>query len=127
MKFKDFLKLHPMFPVVVIFAIAVSATSFYLDQKLIAYIEAGLGIILAIIVYFAEKRNFSDLKKTVSIVNSHIVEHDNQNVASVPLPFVICSADGSIVWYNDLFESEIICDKELTNKQIRTCSSFAIK
>ena len=119
MKFKDFLKLHPMFPVVIFFSIAVSVTSFYLDQKIIAYFEAGLGIILAIIVYFAEKKNFSDLKKTVSIVNSHIVEHDKKNVASVPLPFVICAEDGSVVWYNDLFETEIICDKELTNKQIK--------
>lgn len=118
MRLKDFLKLHPMFPVVVIFSLAVSATSFYLNQDLIAYIELALGLILAFIVFFAEKKNFYDLKKTVAIVNSHIVNHDNDKVSSVPLPFVICSSNGSVIWYNDLFETEIIADKDLTNKQI---------
>ena len=119
MRIRDFLKLHPMFPVVILFSAAVSATSFYLGQHTIAYIEAGLGLLLAVIVWFAEKKNFNDLKKTVTILNSHIVTQDDDRVSSIPLPFVIVSQDGGIVWYNDLFENEIIGENELTNKQIR--------
>lgn len=120
MRLRDFLKLHPMFPVVILFSLAVSATSFYLDQYLIAYTELGLGLLLAVLVYFAEKKNFNDLKKTVEILNSHIVSNDDDRVSSIPLPFVICSSNGSIVWYNALFETEIIAEKGLTNKQINS-------
>ena len=119
MRIRDFLKLHPMFPVVIFFSVAVSATSFYLGQHTIAYVEALLGLVLAVIVYFAEKKNFNDLKKTITILNSHIVTQDNDRVSSIPLPFVIVSADGGIVWYNDLFEKDIIGNNELTNKQIK--------
>lgn len=119
MRIRDFLKLHPMFPVVILFSVAVSVTSLYLGQHIIAYVEALLGLLLAVIVYFAEKKNFNDLKKTITILNSHIVTQDNDRVSTIPLPFVIVSADGGIVWYNDLFEKEIIGEKELTNKEIR--------
>ena len=120
MRLRDFLKLHPMFPVVIFFSLAVSATSLYLNQYLIAYTELALGILLAVLVYFAEKKNFNDLKKTVEILNSHLVSNDDDRVSSIPLPFVVCSAKGSIVWYNDLFETEIITEKGLTNKQINS-------
>lgn len=120
MRLRDFLKLHPMFPVVILFSLAVSATSLYLDQYLIAYTELALGILLAVLVYFAEKKNFNDLKKTVEILNSHLVSNDDDRVSSIPLPFVVCSSNGSIVWYNDLFETEIISENGLTNKQINS-------
>lgn len=120
MKIRDFLRLHPMFPVVVFFSVAVSGTSFYLQQYTIAYIELGLGILLSVLVFVAELKNFSDLKKTVEILNSHIVERNDDRLSGIPLPFVICSPEGGIVWYNDLFEKEIIGDKELSAKQIRS-------
>lgn len=120
MRLRDFLKLHPMFPVVILFSLAVSVTSFYLDQYIIAYTELGLGLLLAVLVYFAEKRNFNDLKKTVEILNSHIVSNDDDRVSSIPLPFVVCDKDGGIVWYNNLFELELLGEKGLTNKQIKS-------
>ncbi len=120
MRLKDFLKLHPMFPIVMLFSLSVSVTSFYLHQYIIAYTELGMGLLLAVLVYFAEKRNFNDLIKTVEILNSHIVSNDEDRVSSIPLPFVVCSKDGGIVWYNNLFELEFLDGKELTNKQINS-------
>ncbi len=119
MKFKDFLRLHPMFPVVVIFSLAVAVTSYYLGEHKIAYFEFALGIILSVIVLLVERRNYNDLKRSVSIVNSYIVSGENDRISSVPMPFVICSKTGSIIWYNNLFETDVIGDNELTFKQIR--------
>ena len=120
MRLRDFLKLHPMFPVVILFSLAVSVTSFYLNQYVIAYAELILGFLLAVLVFFAEKRNFHDLKKTVEILNSHIVSGDDDRVSAIPLPFVVCDKDGGIIWYNNLFELELLCEKGLTNKQIKS-------
>ena len=119
MRLRDFLKLHPMFPVVILFSLAVSVTSFYLNQYVIAYAELVLGLLLAVLVFFAEKRNFHDLKKTVEILNSHIVSNDDDRVSAIPLPFVVCDKDGGIIWYNKLFELDLLGDKGLTNKQIK--------
>ncbi|MCD7774222.1 MAG: DHH family phosphoesterase [Clostridiales bacterium] len=119
MKFRDFLRLHPMFPVVVIFSLAVAATSYYLGEHQIAYLEFALGIVLSVLILAVEKRNYGDLKRTVSMVNSYIVSKDEDRISSIPLPFVICSESGGIIWYNKLFESEVIGDKELTFRQIR--------
>ncbi len=118
MKFKDFLKLHPMFSVVVLFALMVSATSFYLEQYIIAVAELVMAVVLGVIVYFAEKRSFNDLKKTVSILNSYLISDGDSTTSNVPLPFVVCSDNGAIVWYNELFEQVILCNKTLSNKQI---------
>lgn len=120
MKIREFLKLHPMFPVVVFFSIAVSGTSFYLNQHTIAYIELGLGVLLSVLVFIAEVKNFSDLKKTIEILNSHIVERNDDRLSGIPLPFVICSPEGGIVWYNDLFEKDIIGNNELSSKQVHS-------
>ncbi|MBO5934390.1 MAG: DHH family phosphoesterase [Clostridia bacterium] len=120
MRLRDFLKLHPMFPVVILFSLAVSVTSFYLNQYVIAYAELILGLLLAILVFFAEKKNFNDLKKTVEILNSHIVSNDDDRVSAIPLPFVVCDKNGGIIWYNNLFEIELIGNKGLTSKQIKS-------
>ncbi len=120
MKLKDFLKLHPMFSVVVLFALMVSVTSFYLNQYVIAIAELIMSVVLAVIVYFAEKRNFNDLKKTVRILNSYLATDSDNRASNVPIPFVVCSADGGIVWYNELFEQKILCNKALSNKQINS-------
>ncbi len=118
MRIKDFLRLHPMFLVVLFFSVAVSATSFYIHQHLITYVEAVLGIVLCALVFIAELRNFSDLKKTVEIINSHFAEKNDNRLSAIPLPFIVCSHDGAVVWYNSLFETEIIGDKQLSSKQI---------
>lgn len=120
MRLRDFLKLHPMFPVVILFSLAVSVTSFYLNQDVIAYAELVLGLLLAVLVFFAEKKNFNDLKKTVEILNSHIVSDDNDRVSAIPLPLVVCDKNGGIIWYNNLFELELLGEKGFTNKQINS-------
>ena len=114
------MKLHPLFPVVVLFSLAVSATSLYLRQYTIAYIEFGLGILLSVIILLAERSNFHDLKKTVSILNNHVVSQREDRVSAIPLPFVICTAAGGIIWYNNLFEREVIGSEDLTSRQIRS-------
>lgn len=119
MRLRDFFKLHPMFPVVVLFSLAVSVTSYYLQQRTIALIELTLGILLAVIVYLAEKKSFSDLKKTVSILNANVISKTEDRVSSIPLPFVVCASDGSIIWYNNLFQDKIVGDKGLSYKQIK--------
>ena len=124
MKLKDFLKLHPMFSVVVLFALMVSATSFYLDQYLIAVAELVLSVILAVIVFFAERNSFNDLKKTIGILNSYLYSEGDEQSGNVPIPFVICSANGSVVWYNELFEKNILSGKPLSNRQINLLSGL---
>ncbi len=119
-KFRDFIKLHPLFPVVFLFSAAVSATSFYLRQYTIAYIEIGLGVLLSVIIIVAERRNFHDLKKTVSIINSNIVSSGDDRISSIPLPFIVCTARGGVIWYNKLFEAEVIGENELTPGQIKS-------
>lgn len=119
MKLKEFFKLHPMFPVVILFTFAVSGTTLYLGEEFIALTEIILGAVLAIIVYVAERKTFSDLKKSIGLLNSYVLSGNNDSLTGIPLPFVVCTKQGSISWYNDLFEKEIIGDNELTAKQIR--------
>ncbi len=118
MRFRDFFKLHPLFPVVVLFSVAVSVTSLYLHQYLIAITELLLGVILSFIVFLAERKNFVDLRKTVNLLNSYLDE--DRDTSAIPLPVVVCTAKGSIAWYNKLFDLEVIGKNELTNKQIKS-------
>ncbi len=119
MKIRNFLRLHPMFAVMVLFCIAVTATSFYLDKNAIAYFELAAGIILTALVFFSEKKNYSDLQKTVEMINSHIVSRDDDRISGLPIPFVVCSPEGGIVWYNEMFKNDVIGEEGLSDKQIR--------
>lgn len=119
MKIRDFLRLHPMFPVMVLFCAAVTATSFYLNKTAIAYFELAAGIVLSVMVFISEKKSYSDLQKTVEMINAHIVSRDDDRLSGIPLPFVVCSPDGEIMWYNELFHSEVIGDSGITDKQIK--------
>ncbi len=119
MKIRDFFRLHPMFPVMVLFCVSVTLTSFYLGEYTIAYIELSLGILLSVLVFFSEIKSHKDLQRTVEILNAHIVSRDDDRLSGIPLPFVVCSPDGGIMWYNELFNKEVIGDTQLTGKQIR--------
>ena len=120
MKIRDFLRLHPMFLVMVLFCTAVAATSFYLDKTALAYFELAAGIVLSVLVFYSENKSFSDLQKTVELINSHIVSRDDDRLSSIPLPFVVCSPEGGIIWYNELFKSDVIGDSDMTDKQIKS-------
>lgn len=120
MKIRDFLRLHPMFAVMVLFCLSVTATSFYLDKTAIAYFELAAGVILSLIVFYSEKKSYSDLQKTVEMINAHIVSRDDDRITGLPVPFVVCSPNGGIVWYNELFKNDVIGENELSDKQIKS-------
>lgn len=118
MRLKAFFKANPMFPVVILFTILVSFTSLYLKQYWIAGVELVLGVILAVIVYFSERKTFRDIVRSVKIINSHLDSSTRDDITAIPFPVIICSSTGNIVWYNEFFERDIVGNSGLTKKQI---------
>ena len=104
--------MHPLFPVVVLFSVAVSGTTFYLKQNTIAYIELALGFALSVIVFLAELKNYGDLKKIVKTLNDSIINSGEDRISGIPLPFALCRSNGEVIWFNDLFE-KMLSAKEL--------------
>lgn len=119
MKFKDFVRLHPLFFIVIFFSAAVCGVTLYLREYNIACVEIVLGIVLSLITLAIERRNFQDLKKSVKILNSFIYSDSENRVSSIPLPFIILGDRGSILWYNNLFEKEVLGDRKLSEREVR--------
>ena len=119
MKFKDFLRSYPTTPIVIVFALAVSAVSFRLGETAVAIVELALGAMLSAVLILAERRDFAALNKSVEFLSQQIAGTDGTSTSDLPLPVVMCRDDGSIVWYNQLFSEQVIGENELAVRRIR--------
>lgn len=77
------------------------------EQYTAAALQGALGLAILIPVLIISKKRKEDIAKYLQkIVNDEDGVTENM-IMSVPMPMVICSIDGTIRWYNDLF-SEIM-------------------
>lgn len=77
------------------------------EQYAAATLQGALGLAILIPVLVISKKRKEDIAKYLQkIVNDEDGVTENM-IMSVPMPMVICSIDGTIRWYNDLF-SEIM-------------------
>ena len=104
-------------------AVAAGVTVFY--EPVLAFIELAVIVILASVGCFRILRQFNRLKGNVTLLNQTLQVGDEANSANdFPLSLALCNAKGEIVWYNSLFDENIIqiCDFEYM--QMNECMDF---
>ncbi len=102
-------------------ALIICAAVLVLDKSYImAAIQGALGLlILTPVLIIRKRRNENIIKYLQNIVSNEDGISENM-VKSVPLPMVICSVDGTIRWYNDMF-SDIFAENKLEYESLDDC------
>ncbi len=86
----------------------------------IAAVQAASGLLILLPVLIIRKKRKDDIIKYL-----HKIVRDDEGISenvlmSVPLSMVICSIDGTIRWYNDMF-SDIFRERKLEYESLDDC------
>lgn len=97
-----------------------SVTGIFLDK----YAASVTGLIfsavsIAYITVVARHRK-TDIVKFLHHITGDDMDLSENLITSVPMPMAVCSVDGVIRWYNDMFES-IFKDKKLPDESLEEC------
>lgn len=90
------------------------------EKYILAVIQGVLGLsVLVPVLVISKRRKDSIAKYLQNIINDDEVVTENM-IMSVPMPMVICSIDGTIRWYNDLF-SDVFGDGQFPKETLDEC------
>ncbi len=108
MKLKTLLRNFPVFVGAVGLAFLCIIITFFTASKGLALVELLIlaAVVTLVFVYFdlfnARK------KKLLSQISSNLDFIGGDSSNDFPLPLAVCKTDGSIIWYNNIFESAVI-------------------
>ncbi len=107
MNFKTLLRNFPVFVAAVFAALVFVIATFFTASKVLAVIELVvlIGVVVAV---FAYTDLFNARKQKILSHISSSLDFIGGNASDFPLPIAVCKADGSIIWFNGLFEDNVI-------------------
>ena len=88
-------------------------------RYVIAAAEFAAGAVVIIYALVLRGRFRHKMNSYLSTVSDNISELSEANLDSVPVALAICSVDGTICWYNDLFGT-MFGDKKLTGEALES-------
>ncbi len=107
MNFKTLLRNFPVFIGAVVLAFVFVIITFITGNKVLAIIE--LVVLAAVVVsIFAYIDLFNARKQKILSHISSSLDFIGGNASDFPLPIAVCKEDGSIIWFNSLFEDTVI-------------------
>ncbi len=119
MRIKSLLYQNPIGFLSALILLVVGICFAFIDKNGAIVAFSGFIIILVFDVIYSAYSIFTT-KRLVRQINKSL-KGDVKNVDSFPLPAVVCNSYGGIVWYNKLFLSDILSDKESENFKITDC------
>lgn len=88
-----------------------TVVTWFFDVRLF-YISAALTLIAAIMVFIFSVRAQLTFKRYLAHIAERLSREDRMALSRFPLPVVVASADGSVLWYNDDFRNQILSGSE---------------
>ena len=101
----------------VLSAAFIFASSFYSKNLAIA---GGVGLFFLILTYLIARRSWRrDYFNALNLLSEKLSDSEKNALDNMALPAVLCSSDGSIIWYNSHFSAEF-ADKEKDSVLLQT-------
>ncbi len=97
--------------VMLILLVLYTAAAWFVDRRLF-YISAAVTVILAIAVIVSGVRAQYAFKNYLSHIAEQLSREDRMALSHFPLPVVVGSSDGTVLWYNDDFRNQILEGRE---------------
>lgn len=90
---------------------AAVAASFFLNRT-VFYIELAVLVLVLGFVLVRLHRMKKDMMRYIERVAGHLNHAEQNALSQFPLPAVVCSAEGAVVWYNDSFRHQVMDGEE---------------
>ena len=104
-----------VFPAICIIAAAVSTIYLFSINYTAGMIQAAVMLCLVLIGLMIYAFRTARLKKRVREASKYFAESDR---AERPFPALVCNKDGSIVWFNGLFEKDVLGSENVKTNNV---------
>ena len=127
MKRKRFWLIKPVNIMLMVMSILLVATIYFVSKTLF-FIASPIVFILVCWAGYRLYKMQEDLHEMVAIMGRSMTDSHEASFVSFPMPAVILSQNGEIVWYNDMFKDTVLkSQKDIFGWNIETIVSMNVK
>lgn len=120
MKFKALFYQNPVGFLCSLLLLVLSVVGFFFDKKVFCVLVISFGLcLIANIVYSFS--TFKKIQKAIQHINKNVVLDDSEKNL-ISLPAVVCNNKGDIIWFNHLFQQDILDEYDV--KKLSICDFF---
>lgn len=105
--------------VLCIFAVSLincALTFFY--NKTAALIELAIVIILIVLSFVSNSVSVKQAQSLLRTVSNSLSFSESQKLSGFPLPLIVCTAGGRVLWFNSYFESRVLDGMRLVSSDV---------
>lgn len=117
MKKKRFWNITPMVIVMMVGLLVVVGTTFFFN-RIAFYIELPMALLLIGYTLWRLGRLQRDIGRYLNRVAGNLNQSEKESLSNFPLPALVISASGEIIWYNDLFRHQVLDGVELFGETV---------
>lgn len=107
MKKKAFWSLSPAVILLGATLVIVTGATFFLNP-LVFYVEAGVVLAVLGICIWRLSRMKADIGRYLTRISGHLDQTNRDALALFPLPVVVASEQGEVLWYNEPFRNQVL-------------------
>ncbi len=108
MKLKAMLHNFPVFAGAIVLSVFCIILTFFTASKWLALVELAILVAVVVLAFVYFDLFNARKQKMLSHISSNLDFMGGNSSNDFPLPVAVCKPDGSIIWYNNLFETAVI-------------------
>ena len=117
MKKKRFWTLSPAV-ILLCAALLLSVGSVFFYNRILFYSELAVAAVLLLYSVWHLWHMQKDMRRVMARVAGSLNQSDRDALAGFPLPAIVCSGGGEILWYNDFFRNQVLDGNEIFGESI---------
>ncbi len=117
MKRKRFWSITPTVFLLGAMLLAVSGVTYFLNPT-VFYVEIALVIPVLVFAVWRSGRIRYDINRYLARIANHLNQADQESLTNFPMPVVVGSANGEVIWYNELFRNQVLDGNEVFGESI---------
>ena len=99
-------------------ALVLSVCSMAFYNRILFYIELGVAVLLIIYAVWHLGHIRHDIRRYLGRIAGKLNQTDQDALSAFPLPVSVVSANGEVIWYNDLFRGEVLDGNEAYGESV---------
>ena len=119
MKNRRFWNLTPIVWVMAIVLALLVGTTFFLN-RIVFYVELAVGIVTLVYIFWHLGRTQRDIGRYLTRIAGSLNQSDQEALSNFPLPVVVASSVGEVLWYNGLFRNQVLDGNEAYGELVET-------
>lgn len=112
--------LKPIFYVMIALCVTLTLLTgfFYSESKLLFYVEAALTLLVILFVLIRLRFMQTDIRRYLQEIEQTLTSAQRETLDSFPIPVLVASRKGEIVWYNTLFQKAALGQDDMYGRRL---------